>query len=570
MINKTKGGIELGYLDGYVYIWGEKKLIKGLPQARYDQNTQAYRVPENPYTIRDLMDYRDMGINVTVMHPRINELMREATLLDENTTRTAEKVYGSDWNREYRGLAPGALFTPWEHQRRALEMALLHDGFGLFMEMGTGKTKVAIDYMEARQSERVLIVCPKAVIQVWLREIPKHTSRKYHVVPLMTGTSKNKAEEVKKIDFSGPVVVIANYESVWRTDLAKALQGAGFDTIIADEVHRIKSPSGKASRYLATLGRTTKYRLGLTGTPMPHSPKDIYAIYRFIQPAIFGTNLSAWESMYAIKGGFENRQIVAFKNLDHLHRQIYRVAYRILLDDAVDLPDSHDEILTFELSPKARETYDTIEREAVASLEFADGKIIITNNILTQLLRLQQITSGYLPNSALYNPDDMVLEGGDEVVQMDNGKKEVLNSLLQNMAPEEPVVIFYRFNQDLRQIVEVLTDNDRTFSLLNGQHNQLKKWQDEKTNALVVQIQTGGEGETFVRARYTIYYSLGYSLKDYEQSRFRIRRPGQDRKTIYYHLVAENTVDEKIIKALQTKKSLVDSVLEDLKSEQGQ
>lgn len=440
----------------------------------------------------------------------------------------------------------------WNHQKQAYQFASRLPAAGIFMEMGTGKTKVAIDLMSnAEGVNKILVVCPKRVIGVWEREIPRYAQRPISVLSLDKGTTVRKAEILRasrdtgKASGKGALCVIINYDVIWREPLASDLHDYGFDMIIADEVHRIKTSSGKTSKRMAAFGARIPRRIGLTGTPMPNSPIDIYAIYRFLEPSIFGTNYYKFLEKYANMGGYEGREIIGYKNLDQLRDKIYSIAFRVESRDVLDLPDELHENITFDLNPEAYRTYKELEKTAVATFKETQ---IITDNVLTQMLRLQQITSGYLPS-----PDGDVEFGSD--------KAEAFYDLLSDIDHNEGVVAFYKFKFDAIQIRKQCEKLGRAYYELSGQVDQLATWKVVKGGIIAVQIQSGGEGEDFTKARYAVYYSLTFSMKDYQQSKFRILRPGQSNNVIYYYLEANRTIDKYIIRCLHDKKEVVENVL---------
>ncbi len=448
---------------------------------------------------------------------------------------------------------PPSLTNSWLHQRHAYWYIKDLRGAGIFMEMGTGKSKVAVDIVANRGDQKILVVAPKRVLNVWVREFEKHSIRPTAVIPLTRSTNRAKTNQILEYDGDFPVAFVTNYEIVWRKPLADVILDYDFDCVIADEVHRLKKPGGKASLFMSRLGGRVPYRLGLSGTPMPNSPLDIYAIYRFLDPGVFGTNYEGFESRYAIKGGYEGKQVVGYRNLDELHRRVYDIAFRVKSADVLDLPEPIFETYTLQLSRKANDIYRQMEKESI--ITFKESESLIADNVLTQLLRLQQITSGHLPD-------------GDELRVVDTEKANLLKDILEDIDIREPIVIFARFRHDLQQIREVSESQGRRCAELSGQADQLEDWKKGDYDVMAVQIQAGGEGEDFTRARYAIYYSLGFSLKDYEQSRFRVLRPGQTRTPVFIHLVAENTVDEKVMKALQDKKQVIESVLDEYLEEE--
>jgi SNF2 family DNA or RNA helicase len=212
-----------------------------------------------------------------------------------------------------------------------------------------------------------------------------------------------------------------------------------------------------------------------------------------------------------------------------------------------DLPEKVFIRKTTTLSDKAYKTYKELENEFYTEVE---GQQITALNVLTKLLRLQQITGGYLP-------DD---EG--KVHKIDDNKRKLLADVLEDIDSKEPLVIFARFHNDMNEIANVCDKAGLSWCELSGRINQLKDFQRGDYDVIIVQIKSGGVGVDLTRARYALYYSIGHSLGDYQQSLKRVHRPGQDRTTYFIHLVVEGTVDVKVEKALVNKKEIIDEVLQ--------
>jgi SNF2 family DNA or RNA helicase len=186
--------------------------------------------------------------------------------------------------------------------------------------------------------------------------------------------------------------------------------------------------------------------------------------------------------------------------------------------------------------------------------EVRSGEVTAAN-ALVKLLRLQQITGGYI------RTDD-----GHEV-QIDSAKMNLLRDVLEDIDPQEPVVVFCRFHKDLEAVNRVADETGRRSLELSGRMDELKQWQAGEAPVLAVQIDSGGVGVDLTRARYSIYYSLGFSLGSYEQSLARIHRPGQTRPVEYIHLLAQDTVDEQVMAALARRSDVVNSVLQQMKGQ---
>jgi SNF2 family DNA or RNA helicase len=408
----------------------------------------------------------------------------------------------------------------------------------------------------------VLVVCPKSVIQVWPKQFREHAAIPYTVVTLDEGSVAQRTKQLGlALELASKrnerVCCVLNYESAWREPMAAALLKAKWDCVCLDESHRIKAPGGQASKFFGRLGDNVLARVCLTGTPMPHSPLGIYAQYRFLDKGIYGTSFTAFRNRYAEMGGYGNYQVMGYVNQDELQRKFYSIAFRVMADDVQDLPETMDLVRPVILSPGARKVYEQLNDEFVAGVDM--GKVTVTN-ALTKLLRLQQITSGFVTL-------DTDVEGADEepeVKEIDTAKAEVLLDILEDLKTTEPVAIFCRFQKDLDTIKDVAKSLGRGCAELSGRMNELKAWQEDtegKLPLIAVQMQAGGVGVDLVRSHYCVFYSLGFSLGDYLQARKRTHRPGQNERVTYFHLIAEKTVDETVYEALHQRQNVVDSVL---------
>jgi SNF2 family DNA or RNA helicase len=443
--------------------------------------------------------------------------------------------------------------TLWRHQRDAINLLAPLKAGGCYFEMGAGKTRVALELLRLWSPGFTLVVAPKAVLPVWQREAVKHFNGDFSVT-ILNGSLPARTKQAQQACRHKGSIVVTNYEAVWREPLATLLMQTIPGAIILDEAHKIKAPGGKASRFLSRLGKLSRRRLALTGTPLPHSPLDCYSLYRFLDPSIFGYSFVRFRARYATMGGFQQHQVIGWTNLEELHAKMYSIACRVRSEDVLDLPDTLDETLTFELSSKARKLYRDLEKDLVAEIE--SGQVTAAN-AMVKLIRLQQLTGGWL------SPDDP--ESRPE--QVDTGKAEVLKELIEGMGQEQ-VVVFCRFHRDLDSIHAVCKSLGVESAELSGRKNELPVWEQWKAQVLAAQLQSGGLGIDLSQARYCCYFSHGFSLGDYMQSRARVHRPGQTRKVTYYHLCAAKTVDEKVMKALEKRSDLVKYVVDTLR--QGQ
>ncbi len=515
---------------------------KQIPGGRWSPGLKRWLYPATPATAKKIHDtFKDLTFDNDFKNllDAANAVVRNQALKDANDLPDV----------------PISFTKAWKHQKQAFWFAKDLRAAMLAMSMGTGKSKVAVDLVINRNHKQTLILCPKSVGAVWPEQFKLHTPLTRDVVCLDLTSEKGTVEKktIKANEFleiarikNQQAVVIVNYESAWRKPFSEWALKQQFDLVILDESHRIKSPGSKIGVYAAKLGKTAKYRLALTGTPMPHSPMDIYSQYKFLDSGIFGPSFVAFKNRYAVMGGFDRHEVVGWQNEEEMNRKFYSIAYKAD-KSVIELPEYMDIYRKAELTPKAMKVYRELEEIFWADVEKGE---VTAANALTRLLRLQQVTSGYVTTD---ERDD---------VEIDTSKSELLADIVEDIGMDEPIVVFARFRHDLRTIKKTLEKAGRSCAELSGSANELKYWQDGKFNSIVVQIQSGGLGISLVRARYCIYYSLGFSLGEYEQSRARVHRPGQDKEVVYIHLLMKDTIDEKVYGALKKKKDVVRSILD--------
>lgn len=445
--------------------------------------------------------------------------------------------------------------TPWEHQLHAIALTTIHDGCLFNMGMGTGKSMSAIGAMNLHQCRTALIVCPKAVIGVWPKQFDIHSQREYHVVRLEQRTTAVKAKELdyginQSISRSLPLVIVVNYDSVWRDEVAKLLKQIDIDMLILDESHRVKSHDGKASKFCAEIAPHIPHRIGLTGTPMPHSPVDLFGQFRAIDVNLFGRYITPFKDRYTIKGGYQGREVVGFQNQDEMRERFNLLTYTVTTKDALpDLPDTLDVDIDLELEPKAKKLYKALEKDFIAWLEEEEHTVVV-QNALGKLLRLQQMTSGYARTE----------EGGD--IEISTVKIDALRDILEDRG-DAKVVVFVRFKHDIAVVRKLCESMKLKYYELSGEKHELTKDATIKDDCEVqiTQVQSGSVGVDFSKASIAVDYSVDFSLGNWLQSRARLHRPGQINKVVFYHLKCKGTVDVKIYKAFQQKQDVIDLIL---------
>ena len=431
-------------------------------------------------------------------------------------------------------------------------------GCAFLMDMGTGKTITTIAVVGAMYQEKkirkLLVVCPKSIVDVWEQEFEKFAGFPYSLV-VLDGTGLKKIDTIRHMNGIGLQVIVVNYESCWR--LEAELTKWKPDMIVCDESSKIKNPQAKCSKALHRLGKLSSYNLILTGTPITNSPLDFFSQYKFLDERIFGGSFYGFRSYYAILGGYQNHQIVGYKHLAELVEKAHAIAYRIKIDEAVELPEFVDEIRPVKLEKKAQQIYDGISKDSYAELMSGE---VTTRNVLTQLLRLSQCTGGFIRN------DD-----GDDAQQVSTAKLEALEDIIDEcMEQKKKVVVFARFVPEIDAISKMLTKKKIAHAIIKGdvkdRAEQVEAFQNNPdVRVFIGQLQTTGMGLTLTAGTVAVYYSLDFSYTNYEQSRARIRRIGQTKRGVYIHLVAKDTVDEHIMSALKQKADVAHMIVDDYK-----
>ena len=450
----------------------------------------------------------------------------------------------------------------WQNQEEAFQFAMAHDECMLDMDMGTGKTRVAIDVVFARPNvKRVLVVCPKAVLEVWPKELKKHAPGKLYRVFVRNPRSTVGKDAVAMKEYMNGVLpggkkfVIVNYDAVWRWPIGDTLLKMDLDMVILDESHRAKAAGSKVSKYLAMLGRRVCYRMCLSGTPMANSPLDVYGQYRFLDSSIFGTNHNQFLQQYAIMGGPERRFVVGYKNQKELRDKFQSIAYTCKMSDVADrikLPEKLPPVVrTVQLPARDLRASQKLAKKFMA--ECGDVGVVVAKNILVNLLRQQQIAAGFceVQDGPLQAP---------RTEELNTTKRDALVDWLQDIPEADPTVVFCVFQHDLDAVREAAEKARRASFELSGRVNNLEDWRKAHGAVLAVQIQAGAEGVDMTIANHALYFSLPHSLALYEQSQARLYRPGQTRPVSFTHLVAEGTVDEGMYASLVRKKDVVEAV----------
>ena len=469
---------------------------------------------------------------------------------------------------------------PYEHQLKALEKSWASDTYALFMEMGTGKSKVLVDNIamlyDRGAIKGALIVAPKGVYKNWDQiEFPVHLPDHVEHTKVLwepTITKKKQAELDTLFDDKGDLkILIMNVEAFSTTkglDFARSFLNifVGRALIGIDESTTIKNPTAKRTKNILKLADLAKYRRILTGSPVTKSPLDLFSQCEFLDPYHLGhASYYSFRARYAnmVKRNFGGRQVqlvVSYRRLDELADILDKFSYRVLKEDCLDLPEKVFTKRLVELTPEQDKAYKQMKQMALAMLD--NGEVMTTVNVMTQLMRLHQITCGH------FKADD------GTTTALKNNRIDALMQLLEET--EGKVIIWANYREDIKNIVESLKKaygEASTVEYHGGvdatlRQDNIAQFQEKNspTRYFVGNAQTGGYGITLTSANTVVYYSNSYDLEKRLQSEDRAHRIGQTGSVTYVDLIAEKTIDERIVKALRSKINIANEIMgEDIK-----
>lgn len=464
---------------------------------------------------------------------------------------------------------------PYKHQFDVWLKSRDRENFALFMEMGTGKSKVIIDnfsYLyDQGKIDTVLLVAPKGVYKNWIdREFSKHLPSHIKHVTAVWSSAKSKQtiydlREILKPNYDLRILImnVEAFSTSSGKDYAKKFIHTGRCFFVVDESTTIKNGSASRTKAILSISLQAKYKRILSGMPVTNSPLDLYSQCRFLDEHLLGfSSYYSFRNRYALMtkmnlGGRGFTKVVGYQRLEELEEKLTSFSERTRKIECLDLPDKVYETVEVTMPPNQKKHYDEMRHQAITSLEEGD---CTTVNVLAQLIRLHQISCGHV-----------VLDDGT-IIRTCNFRLNALMDIIEDLPNDSKVIIWANYRDDIRVIVEELEaqygksvvqyhggvkDADRTHAIESFQSTL------SGFRFFVGNPQTGGMGITLTASSTVIYYSNTYNLEDRIQSEDRAHRIGQVNKVTYIDLICPKTVDEKIVTALVNKKSIASNVLGD-------
>ena len=466
---------------------------------------------------------------------------------------------------------------PYAHQLKALERSWDKENFAYFMEMGTGKSKVLIDncamLYDKGDINGLLLIAPKGVYKNWYEsEIPKHLPDHIEKKMVLWKSSDKSGEQTKKLnvlfetgtDFHVLIMNVEAFSYDFGKEFARRFLSSHKAMMAIDESTTIKTPTAKRTRNIVGLREYAKYRRILTGSPVTNSPLDLYAQWAFLDAWLldhssYYTFRARYAAMKTINLGARSvNVVVGYRNLGELSAKIQPFSERVLKDDCLDLPSKTYMKRMVTMTGPQEKVYKEMKKYAYAQL---DDKEVTTSTVMVQLMRLHQITCGH------FTADDGTVQ------EIPSRRVDELMDILDEV--EGKAVIWSHYQKDVQRIINEIKKKHGEGSVVDyygltpqeERQNNIKKFQeDDKCRFFVGTTQTGGYGITLTAASTMIYFSNGYDLEKRQQSEARIDRIGQEKPMTYIDIMTEETIDEKIVKALRKKINIATEIMgEELK-----
>ena len=466
-------------------------------------------------------------------------------------------------------------FPPMDHQRKALIRARDKTSFALLHSMGTGKTFTTINLAayryRAKQIKAVLVICPTAIKSVWVKEIAQMSPSPTDVYVYSSGDKgleKWLNKEVAALKY-----LIVGVEALSRGSavndsmvFAKRYQKAGF-LIVADESSKLKTPKAGRTKNACKLSAKADYKMILTGTPVTQGMQDLYAQYNFLDPEILGCkSYMVFRARYCVMGGFEDRDIVGYKDVDELLELLQPYTDLVEAKDVLDLPERTFSRLHVQPTRQQVEAMESLKTLFEAE---SGGDILSTSTVLERMTRFQQIIGGNFPY------DDVV--NGGYLTKPIAGKNPMLEALMDSidtLSVDAKVIIWARFRPEIALIVARLAASYGPEAIVEF-HGGVSESQrgdaidrfQSSTGArfFVVNQATGSMGLTLTAATVAYYYSNTFSYEERIQSEKRNYRKGQVKHCHYIDIEMDVFEDRMILHAIEKKESLASIVTQKFK-----
>lgn len=443
-------------------------------------------------------------------------------------------------------------YIPHSYQQRATDLVVSKKSVGLFLDMGLGKTVITLTAVneliyDRFEVSRVLVIAPKRVAEdTWTREHKKWDHLRELRISEVLGTA---AQRLRALEQDADVYVIGRDNVVWLVDHYSKKKHWPFDMIVIDELSSFKNPQAKRFRALRKILGVTQRVVGLTGTPSPNGLMDLWAqVYLLDRGERLGRTIGAYREKYFRAGARNGYVVYKWEPLkgakEQIEEKISDICVSMSAADYLTLPERIDNVIPVKLTDAEMDLYKRMEQDQLLQIEDSDVVALNAAAVMTKLLQIA--------NGSVYSMDGTV-------VNIHDAKLEALQEIIDTT--DSPVLVFYSFKHDLDKILEAVSGA----RVLNGPED-IRDWNDGKVRVLLAHPASVGYGLNLQEGGHTIvWYGLTWSLELYQQANARLYRQGQEKPVIIHHLIAEGTVDEQAMAALQAKDTSQAALLAALK-----
>lgn len=470
------------------------------------------------------------------------------------------------------------MLKPYDYQQKIIDRFDDETNAALFLDAGCGKTLIVANllrnkYNRHRRVLKTVILAPIIVLDNWKRELLACTKLTADKIAVVTGT---KAKRLKLIRDAKTPIKIINYEALRSHEILDALMEFQAEAVVCDESHSIKTPKLKTpmgkptgTKAVFLISEKAWYRYIMSGTPITRDAQDLWSQFYFLDRGkTFGDRFWHFKKKYFVdlnagmpaKNYFPNWRFIPSLE-DEVNQKINAKAARLKLKDCVDLPELVEQTIEVEPTREQLKHYNELKNELITWLDDQAENPLVVQNALTKILRLNEILAGYLK-----------LE--DETIEplKENPRLDRLSELIDSIMPNK-VIIFSVFRETYKHIATMLEKKKIKYVEINGNVSTNDKFKnvdlfndvDSEFKVAIVNPQSGGVGINLKAAKYSIFYTRNFSMKDYEQAVARNYRSGSidfHETVVRYNMVSKNTIDEAIFNAIFKKKQIANSLLE--------
>ena len=454
--------------------------------------------------------------------------------------------------------------TPFKHQIEGFEYGLANNRWLLGDEQGLGKTKQVIDIAVAKKLQKgykhCLIICGVNGLKWnWVNEVHTHSDENAWILgqrfkgrKISIGSTNDKLYDLKHVDSISPYFLITNVETMRNEDCVKEIQklckNGTIGVVAIDEIHKCKNPASQQGKGILKI--QSECRIAMTGTPLMNTPFDLYIVLKWL--GYEGHSFSAFKNHYAVYGGFGGYEVVSYRYLDELQKQLDKIMLRRLKKDVLDLPEKTHIDEYVEMTPKQAQIY----REVTADIKMNIDQIKMQNNPLAELIRMRQAT-GYTGILSSTVKESAKLDRMEELVEeaVQNGKK---------------VVIFSNWTQMTDAIIErLLKTPEYGVTAITGQTNEFNRnsavarfQKDDTCKVIVGTIGAMGTGLTLTAGTVEIFMDEPWNRANKEQAEDRLHRIGQSTNITIYTLICKDTIDERVHELVENKGKMADMLVD--------